>query len=301
MDKRIAVLVVTYNRKKYLKENIEAVLNQSYSNLNLIICDNNSTDGTGELVEKYIARDKRIKYFNTAESLGGAGGFNYGLKYVYGQEYDYCWIMDDDAVPEKDALKSLTETADRLPIHSFSFLASTVLWTDHTPCYMNKPTIETEKIYKNLEFAQNGLVPIESCSFVGCFVDLHYGRMVGLPIKEFFIYGDDSEYTLRLSEKCQGFLDTGSIIIHKMAVNAKLGIAEAPEDRIERYVYDYRNQVYISRYRKQEKRRKLFTRYLKESAKVLLRSKGKKTRRIMIIWKGYREGKSFCPEVEMTM
>ena len=144
-------------------------------------------------------------------------------------------------------------------------------------------------------------MPIESCSFVGCFVDLYYGRIVGLPIKEFFIYGDDSEYTLRLSEKCQGFLDTGSIIIHKMGVNAKLGIAEAPEDRIERYVYDYRNQVYISRYRKQEKRRKLFTRYLKESAKVLLRSKGKKTRRIMIIWKGYREGKSFCPEVEMTM
>ena len=144
MDKRIAVLVVTYNRKKYLKENIEAVLNQSYSNLNLIICDNNSTDGTGELIEKYMARDKRIKYFNTGENLGGAGGFNYGLKYIYGQEYDYCWIMDDDAVPEKDALKSLTESADRLPIHAFSFLASTVLWTDDTPCYMNKPTIETE-------------------------------------------------------------------------------------------------------------------------------------------------------------
>lgn len=296
---KTAILVVTYNRKQFLKENIEAVLKQSYGKFDLIICDNNSNDGTEEMVAEYVKKDCRVKYFNTGANLGGAGGFNYGLKYIYGQEYDYCWVMDDDAIPNEDALESFMKKTVELPEHSFSFLASVVLWTDGKPCYMNQMVIEEAKIYKYLQHAKCGLVPVVSCSFVGCFIDLYYGRKAGLPIKEFFIYGDDAEFTMRLSEHCQGYMDTGSIIIHKMATNTKQGVAEALESRIDRYQYDYRNQVYISRYRKKEKSSKLLARYAKECVKVLVRSKNKKMKRIGVIVKGYREGRKFRPEVEM--
>ena len=131
-----------------------------------------------------------------------------------------------------------------------------------------------------------------------CFVNLFYGRQAGLPIKEFFLYGDDTEFTLRLGKLSQGFMNVESVIIHKMAANVKLGVSEAPADRIQRYVYDYRNQVYISRVCRKEKKRVIWLKFAKECAKVLLRSKDKKCRRILVIMKGFLEGKRFHPQIE---
>ena len=54
MNKIVAV-VVTYNRKELLEENIKALLNQSYENLDILIIDNASTDGTEEVVKKYVS------------------------------------------------------------------------------------------------------------------------------------------------------------------------------------------------------------------------------------------------------
>ena len=68
---KYAEVIVTYNRKKLLKENIEALLNQTFKDHDILIVDNNSNDGTKEMV----ARDsgQGIKYYNTGKNLGGAG------------------------------------------------------------------------------------------------------------------------------------------------------------------------------------------------------------------------------------
>ena len=58
--KKVAAVVVTYNRKKLLLENIECLLHQSYDNLDIIIIDNCSSDGTEEALSCYI-RDKKIR------------------------------------------------------------------------------------------------------------------------------------------------------------------------------------------------------------------------------------------------
>ena len=105
MDKSVAAIVVTYNRKDLLIENIESLKQQSESdNLDIIIIDNASTDGTESALQPYIL-DKSIIYINTGSNLGGAGGFNFGIGYAAKQQYKYLWIMDDDCVPEKSALK----------------------------------------------------------------------------------------------------------------------------------------------------------------------------------------------------
>ena len=95
----IAILVVTYNRKNLLYENISAIRKQSYIKYDYYICDNASTDGTHQIVAHAINKDKRIKYYNTGANLGGAGGFAYGLKIILKEKYDFCWVMDDDAIP----------------------------------------------------------------------------------------------------------------------------------------------------------------------------------------------------------
>ena len=60
---KIIALVVTYNRKNLLKENIEALLAQKYSEFDILIVDNASTDGTKEFMDSY-KENKRVIYEN---------------------------------------------------------------------------------------------------------------------------------------------------------------------------------------------------------------------------------------------
>ena len=111
MNKIVAV-VVTYNRKELLEENIKALLDQEFDQFDILIVDNASTDGTEKVVKKY--ESKKLKYMNTGANLGGAGGFNFGLRQAIEKNYDYCWLMDDDTIPTKTALKSLVNKTEIL-------------------------------------------------------------------------------------------------------------------------------------------------------------------------------------------
>ena len=195
--KRVGTIVVTFNRKKMLKECIEALLKQSYDNQEILVIDNASTDGTKDYIKKLID-NKKVFYYNTGKNSGGAGGFNYGVREALKHGYDYLWLMDDDSIAEdKDALKILVEKAAYLK-DNFSFLAGLVKWTDGSLCTMNVPKLDEHGWYDKYDLFKEDLVPIESSTFVSFFANVKHVKEVGLPIKEFFIYGDDWEYSLRL-------------------------------------------------------------------------------------------------------
>lgn len=123
MNKEVAVVLVTFNRLELLKKSINSVLSQTTPVKKIFIINNHSTDGTENYLKGY-QNDNRFKVINLKENLGGAGGFSAGLKAAYGDgPYDYYWIMDDDTLPEPDALKNLLKV--ELPA---GVLASNVLW-----------------------------------------------------------------------------------------------------------------------------------------------------------------------------
>lgn len=71
----ISIGLPVYNGKRFVAQAIEALLAQTYTNFELIISDNGSTDGTPEILRQYAARDARIKLFLNAENRGGAWNF----------------------------------------------------------------------------------------------------------------------------------------------------------------------------------------------------------------------------------
>ena len=109
MDRSTLTLIVTYNRLSDLKICVEAVRKQTYRGFNILVVNNGSTDGTKE----WLARQTDIITINQ-ENLGGAGGFYTGMKYMYDNGYEWLIMMDDDGIPDKDEIKNLIQSYDKV-------------------------------------------------------------------------------------------------------------------------------------------------------------------------------------------
>ena len=288
----VAAIVVTYNRRELLAECIDALSAQTYTNLKIYVIDNASTDGTREYIKKYIDNGFII-YINTGKNLGGAGGFNYGIKAAGNEEYDFLWIMDDDTVPNADALEKLV---DAYKINKeIGYLSSKALWKDESLCVMNKQ--RDLSLHTIKDFSEN-VIPSAAATFVSLFVPLSVVKDVGLPIKDFFIWGDDLEYTRRISLKYKCYVITNSIVIHKMANNDNGSIEVTSEDRIDRYKYAYRNEVYLYRREGIKGWCHIILRTPLHVLRVLIKSKTKKCKRISVIISSTLRGIRFNPDIE---
>ena len=108
-DSKISVIMPTYNTpEQYFKPAIESILNQSYSNLELIIVDDGSTlNDIHGVVQSY--KDKRLKYLNNGHN-GAGPARNMGIEYATG---DYIYIMASDDVLNQDTFKICVELIDK--------------------------------------------------------------------------------------------------------------------------------------------------------------------------------------------
>ena len=104
---KISVLMPAFNVEKYIAMAIDSVLNQTMSDFEIIIINDGSTDGTGEIVEKYREMDSRIRVYHT-ENGGLAKARNLAMSYAKGEYVTY--IDSDDAVKE-EYLECLYENA----------------------------------------------------------------------------------------------------------------------------------------------------------------------------------------------
>lgn len=293
MNGRIVAVVVTYNRKELLAECISHLLEQTYCAFDIFIVDNHSTDGTADYIGNYL-NDDRVKYYDTGANLGGAGGFQYGLKKAVEEGYEYIWLMDDDSMPSETALEKLVEADEQLDSHE-GFLSSKVIWTDGEICNMN---IQRTSATKRVEDFSTPTVPIVVASFVSLFVPTSVIRDVGLPFKEFFIWTDDWEYTKRIANKYPSYLINDSVVVHKTASNTGSNIALDSEDRLKRYEYAYRNEMYFYKREGFKGLCYYLMKIILHSYRVIIHAPNMKRERLKIIYTNAYKGISFDPEVE---
>ena len=93
---KVSVALVVFNEKKYIKRCIDALLRQTYMNFEIIVIDNGSTDGTGEIINSY--NDERIKYFVENSKCGLSRLRNIGIEKSRGE---FVFFTDGDCIPNK--------------------------------------------------------------------------------------------------------------------------------------------------------------------------------------------------------
>lgn len=243
---RVDAVVVTYNRKALLQECVDAILAQSVSVERLILIDNNSTDGTESfLKEKGYLDNPVIEYVKLPENIGGAGGFHEGMKKAREHQPDWVWIMDDDTVPTPTCLEELLHARKAIK-GKVSFLASAVRGMNHEA--MNVPKLSRKQFSKYTdwyEYLDQGIAQIVKATFVSLLINIEAINQCGLPWKEFFIWGDDSEYTQRIiRDYGPAYMVGKSLAIHKRVGSDELSLVkEQNKNRIPMYFYYYRNNL----------------------------------------------------------
>ena len=242
MDKqKVATIVVTYNRLSLLQECIQSLKDQTFKDHTIIVVNNGSTDDT----PKWLEGQKDIIVI-TQENLGGAGGFFTGIKYACENGYDYSWVMDDDVVAEKDAL-------EKLMLHAGitrGFLCSRIIDTHGEMCNVPKISSVRNKETNSLlwgEYLGDGMIRVDIASFVSVLILNSIVYEIGLPFREYFIWGDDTEYTSRISRRYPCYMAVNSLVTHKREIRSTLSIyKETNKSRIRLYYYFYRNRVHLA-------------------------------------------------------
>lgn len=102
-EELISVIIPVYNVKDYLKECIDSVIAQTYQQLEIIIIDDGSADGTAELCDLYLNMDTRIKVIHQ-DNQGISASRNNGIDHAAG---DYIGFVDSDDVCHKKQFELL--------------------------------------------------------------------------------------------------------------------------------------------------------------------------------------------------
>lgn len=109
---RLSIGLPVYNGEQYLSEALDALLGQSYSDFELIISDNASTDGTADICRRYAAQDPRIRYVRQPHNIGAAPNHNFVFREARGELFK--WASHDDLYG-RDLLRRCVEALDEHP------------------------------------------------------------------------------------------------------------------------------------------------------------------------------------------
>lgn len=102
---KISVIVPVYNKKDYLRQCIDSILSQSYDNLELLLVDDEATDGSGEICDQYTDKDRRVRVFHQKNG-GPTAAVMAGLREAVG---DYYTFIDSDDYISKDMMEKMVE------------------------------------------------------------------------------------------------------------------------------------------------------------------------------------------------
>jgi GT2 family glycosyltransferase len=209
---RVAAIVVTHNRLGMLKENLAALRGQTRKPDEIVVVNNGSVDGTAE----WLAAQPDLRVIQQ-EDFGASGGQSVGIKAAYLQGNDWVWCMDDDAIPDADALEQLLKCPKALDSRT-GFLCSFVRWTDGNICLMTAPNVHPD--YSSLiGLFPQGLLRLSSASFVSILIHRRAVAAKGLPLREMFLWFSDEEYSRRISDDFDGYQVLASKVEHRSKSN----------------------------------------------------------------------------------
>jgi rhamnopyranosyl-N-acetylglucosaminyl-diphospho-decaprenol beta-1,3/1,4-galactofuranosyltransferase len=226
--RRVAAVVVTYNRSAALAETLRAARAQTRPPDRLYVVDNADSDHTGEVLHSQFPEATHLRL---AENLGPCGGHARGLERARTDGYDAFWLMDDDSPPEPDALEALLTAAARggrrLGIVGCrgGFIRFGMIRHLDNPRALASSRVT------------DGLLAVDFALLDGSLVFRHTVDEIGVPRADFFMMMEDVEYPLRATRA--GL----EVLLLPRRITRPQHLGSAPGTGLWRSYYQSRNHV----------------------------------------------------------
>ncbi|MBD5220299.1 MAG: glycosyltransferase family 2 protein [Bacteroidales bacterium] len=187
----VSIIMPTYNCGGYIAESIRSVLAQTYSNWELIIIDDSSTDNTKTVVDKFVLNDSRIKYYCLEVNSGAAIARNMALKLAKGR-----WIafLDSDDLWKAEKLEHQIRFME-LNRYSFSYHEYSEI--DEFGCPLNILVSGKKRVNR---------FDMRACCWPGCLSVMYDAHATGLIQIENVKKNNDTALWLRIITKADCFL-----------------------------------------------------------------------------------------------
>lgn len=140
----ISVIIPVYNVENYLRRCLDSVLNQTYKNLEIILVDDGSTDGSAAICDEYLLKDNRIKVFHK-ENGGQSSARNFALDIMQGE---YICFIDADDLIHIDMIKDLYDCAVSNDA-DMSLCGIREFDEKNIPDYLKRQTVECKVVDRN--------------------------------------------------------------------------------------------------------------------------------------------------------
>jgi glycosyltransferase involved in cell wall biosynthesis len=198
MSLEISVVLVCFDRGRFLRETIDSILTQTFTDFELIICDDCSTDDTPEICREYARRDKRIQYHRNPQNLGMPQNLNLGIERSGGK---YIANLHDGDIYSADLIELWHRCAIEYPTVGFVFNEYADLDEMGEICRIER---------LDLEYVNNGRSLIRSHFFTrwmfncpvwgSCMVPAAVYKDIGLFDPKYRFYAD-IDLWLRIAER----------------------------------------------------------------------------------------------------
>lgn len=204
--KKIGIVICNYNKKDYILNCIQSVLDADGDNYDIYVVDNASTDGSAQAIKEIYG--KRVILLENKENLGGAGGFDTGLEAVMQKGYQYYMLMDNDIIVDKEAIVSLYEFLEKPENQEVGMVGSKVYFMDDQErIWGYGGRIDFEEYvqkdnFKNMKDSAE-IPEVSYCDYVAAcslMVRAEVVKKVGIMPRENFIYWDDMEWGYRFHQ-----------------------------------------------------------------------------------------------------
>ncbi|MGN6376167.1 MAG: glycosyltransferase family 2 protein [Sphingomonas sp.] len=243
-NRQVCAVVLTYNRRDMLERCLAALVAQTRRCDRIVVVDNASGDGTAAMLAERWGDS--VEVYSLRKNIGAAGGFNLGMHIAYRVGADFVWAMDDDVIAAPDALEELLVAQRLLAGHGVAppYLVSVPRST--TGQLTEMPDIDRRRNVLGFpawaEWLEHGLAPTLGATFASILLPRETLREHGLPVASMFIFGEDREFTVRVTRERPGFLVARSHVLHARKLEGALDTrTEANPVRLTYHYYLHRN------------------------------------------------------------
>lgn len=240
---RIGVVIVTRNRFECLKKTLGLYDIQTKRPEYIVVVNNCSTDSvTADYLDKWKLEKsdyKRIVVHST-ENGGGSGGFYLAEQEAIKHDADWIWHADDDAYPDKNALKEIEMAylKDNLNVVAYSASVKNVDHPDEDVSYWMK-------LHKGFFITKwlpittvNDCFEVDKFMYLGCVIKKDILLQAGFTNKDFFIHEDDIEHSMRIKKYGRIIAVKKSILFHPTWKDV-----QNPDEINWKYYYSIRNKI----------------------------------------------------------